>query len=81
MAANAAAGKQKRERKPKPVEGAINAKRVLVRRRRKTGKVATGHSTLAIDEITDILQLEEENQRLRKLTTGSRNQGFRSDPP
>jgi hypothetical protein len=62
-----AAGKQKRGRKRKSVEGAINAKHIPVKRGPKTVKLSTAPSTAAIDQISDLLQLEEENQRLRKL--------------
>ncbi|MGO4450485.1 transcriptional regulator [Phyllobacterium sp. TAF24] len=66
-AANVTAGKQKRGRKPKSVEGATSTRRIPVKRAPKIMKLATASSTAAVDEISDILKLEEENQRLRKL--------------
>jgi hypothetical protein len=66
-ASNAPAGKQKRGRKPKSVEGAINAKSTPTKHGPNAAKIAAAPSTAAVEEIMDILQLEEENQRLRKL--------------
>ena len=66
-ASNAAAGKQKRGRKAKADEGAMSANRAPAKRFRKTVQTATAPSTAAVDEFADLLQLEEENQRLRKL--------------
>jgi hypothetical protein len=66
-ASNAAAGKRKRGRKAKSDEGAVSAKRVPVKRASKAVQEATAPSVAAVDEFADLLQLEEENQRLRKL--------------
>ncbi|SMF60908.1 hypothetical protein SAMN02982989_1138 [Xaviernesmea oryzae] len=66
-ASNAAAGKQKRRRKAKSDEGAVSAKRVPVKRAPKAVQEATAPSVPAGDEFADLLQLEEENQRLRKM--------------
>ncbi|MGK6317323.1 transcriptional regulator [Neorhizobium sp. DT-125] len=66
-ASNAAAGKQKRGRKAKSDEGAASARRVPVKRAPKAVQEATAPSVAAVDEFADLLQLEEENQRLRKL--------------
>lgn len=63
---NAAAGKPKRERKAKPDEGATSVKRAPVKRAPKAVQAATAPSVAAVDEFADLLQLEEENQRLRK---------------
>ena len=57
---------QKKGRKTKVIEGAAVAKRAYVKRAPKTGEPATVVSS-AGDEMADLLQLEEENQRLRKL--------------
>lgn len=62
--------KQKRGRKVKPVASAATAKRVPVKRAPKavqTAPIVLTAAEAASDEMTDILQLEEENQRLRKL--------------
>lgn len=66
-ASNAAAGKQKRGRKAKPDEGAISAKRAPVKRVPTAVQTAAAPSVAAVDEFADLLQLEEENQRLRRL--------------
>ncbi|MGK9055386.1 transcriptional regulator [Neorhizobium petrolearium] len=66
-ASNAAAGKPKRGRKAKSDEGAVSAKRVPVKRAPKAVQEATAPSVAAGDEFADLLQLEEENQRLRKM--------------
>ncbi|MBY5825828.1 transcriptional regulator [Rhizobium leguminosarum] len=66
-ALNAAAGKPKRGRKAKSDEGATSAKRAPVKRAPKAVQAATAPSVAAVDEFSDLLQLEEENQRLRKL--------------
>jgi hypothetical protein len=58
--------KQKRGRKPKPVASAAAAKGPRVKREPKVVQAVPAAPT-AIDEMTDLLQLEEENQRLRKL--------------
>ncbi|UWU19163.1 transcriptional regulator [Rhizobium sullae] len=61
-ASNAAAGKPKRGRKAKSDEGVTSVKRAP-----KAVQAATAPSVAAVDEFADLLQLEEENQRLRKL--------------
>lgn len=66
-AASIIAGKQTRGRKAKPDEGTTSAKRVPVKRAPKTVSIAAAPSVAAVDGISDLLQLEEENQRLRKL--------------
>ena len=67
-ASNAAADKPKRGRKAKSEQGATTAKRVPVKRAPKAVQAATAPSVAAtVDEFADLLQLEEENQRLRKL--------------
>ncbi|MBY5756394.1 transcriptional regulator [Rhizobium leguminosarum] len=67
VASGAAAGKQKRGRKAKHDEGTPSAKRAPVKRASKAVSTAAAPSVAAVDEIADLLQLEEENQRLRKL--------------
>ncbi|MEH7876376.1 transcriptional regulator [Rhizobium laguerreae] len=67
VASGAAAEKQKRRRKAKPDEGTTSAKRAPVKRAPKAVSIAAAPSVAAVDEIADLLQLEEENQRLRKL--------------
>ncbi|MGM4985964.1 MULTISPECIES: transcriptional regulator [Rhizobium] len=68
--------KQKRGRKAKSIEGAGTAKQAPVKRAPKAVPVALAAPTApalptataeASDEMADLLQLEEENQRLRKL--------------
>jgi hypothetical protein len=66
-ASNAAAVKPKRGRKAKSDEAATSAKRTPVKRAPKAVQAATAPSVAAVDEFADLLQLEEENQRLRKL--------------
>ncbi|NKN03064.1 transcriptional regulator [Rhizobium leguminosarum] len=66
-ASNAAAVKPKRGRKAKSDEGAPSAKRAPVKRAAKAVQAAPAPSVAAVDEFADLLQLEEENQRLRKL--------------
>ncbi|TBC60733.1 transcriptional regulator (plasmid) [Rhizobium leguminosarum] len=66
-ASNATAGKQKRGRKAKSDDGATSPRRAPVKRAPRTVQAATAPSVAAVDEFTDLLQLEEENQRLRKL--------------
>ncbi|KKX33460.1 transcriptional regulator [Rhizobium sp. LC145] len=65
-ASKAAAGKQRRGRKAKSDEGATSARRAPVKRAPKAVQTATAPSVAAVDEFADLLQLEEENQRLRK---------------
>ncbi|WP_209893846.1 transcriptional regulator [Rhizobium leguminosarum] len=65
-ALSAAVGKPKGGRKAKSDEGATSAKRAPVKRAAKAVQAATAPSVAAVDEFADLLQLEEENQRLRK---------------
>ncbi|THV12339.1 transcriptional regulator [Rhizobium rhizophilum] len=58
--------KQKRGRKPKSTANATTARAPRVKPAPKVVQAAPAAST-AIDEMADLLQLEEENQRLRKL--------------
>lgn len=58
---------KRRGRKAKVIEAAPGAKRSRVSRAPKTVQTASLAPTTAIDEMADLLQLEEENQRLRKL--------------
>ncbi|WP_163874201.1 transcriptional regulator [Rhizobium laguerreae] len=67
VALGVAAEKQKRRRKAKPDERTTSAKRALVKHAPKAVPIAAAPSVAAVDEIADLLQLEEENQRLRKL--------------
>lgn len=60
-------GQRKRGRKPKALGGAATAKREPVKRAPKKEQPAALEATSAGDEMADLLQLEEENQRLRKL--------------
>ena len=66
-ASNASAGKQRRGLKPRSSEGAMGAKRAPVKRGPKAVQAETAPSPAATDEMADLLQLEEENRRLRKL--------------
>jgi len=66
-APNATAVKPKRGRKAKSDEAATSAKRAPVKRAPKAVQAATAPSVAAVDEFADLLQLEEENQKLRKL--------------
>lgn len=62
--------KKKRGRKAKSIEGAGTAKHAPVKRAPKAVPTAPALPTAAAeasDEMADLLQLEEENQRLRKL--------------
>lgn len=61
------AGQKKRGRKPKALAEAAAAHREPVKRARKNEQPAAVEATSAGDEMADLLQLEEENQRLRKL--------------
>ncbi|MBY3259646.1 transcriptional regulator [Rhizobium laguerreae] len=65
--AGVAGGVKRRGRKTKVIEAAASAKRAPVRRAPKTVQAAAPAPMTAIDEMADLLQLEEENQRLRKL--------------
>ncbi|MBY3252485.1 transcriptional regulator [Rhizobium laguerreae] len=67
LASNATSGKQKRGRKAKPDESATSARRAPIKRAPRAVQAATAPSVAAVDEFADLLQLEEENQRLRKL--------------
>ncbi|MQB07173.1 transcriptional regulator [Agrobacterium tumefaciens] len=66
-ASDAAAVKPKRGRKAKSNEGEKSAKRAPVKRAPKAVQAATAPSAATVDEFADLLELEEENQRLRKL--------------
>ncbi|WP_134102593.1 transcriptional regulator [Neorhizobium sp. R1-B] len=66
-ALNVPAGKQRRGRKAKSDGGAMSAKRGPVKRGPKAVPTVAAPSPAAIDEMADLLQLEEENRRLRKL--------------
>jgi hypothetical protein len=70
VAAEPAAGKPKRGRKPKTAATVTPAKRTPAKRAPRTVKAATAAPRAAIDEMVDLLQLEEENQRLRTLLAG-----------
>ncbi|MBY5420073.1 transcriptional regulator [Rhizobium leguminosarum bv. viciae] len=58
---------KRRGRKAKVIEATASAKRTPVRRAPKAVQTAPAAPMTAIDEMADLLQLEEENQRLRKL--------------
>jgi hypothetical protein len=58
---------RRRGRKVKAIESTASAKRAPVRRAPKAVQAAPAAPMTAIDEMADLLQLEEENQRLRKL--------------
>ncbi|MBB3646332.1 cell division protein ZapA (FtsZ GTPase activity inhibitor) [Rhizobium sp. BK619] len=58
---------RRRGRKAKAIEAAASAKRAPAGRARKAVQIAAAAPMTAIDEMEDLLQLEEENQRLRKL--------------
>ncbi|UWU31685.1 transcriptional regulator (plasmid) [Rhizobium sp. WSM1274] len=62
-----AGGVKRRGRKAKVIEAAASAKRAPVRRAPNAVQTAPAAPMTAIDEMADLLQLEEENQRLRKL--------------
>ncbi|EJT01982.1 hypothetical protein RCCGE510_25806 (plasmid) [Rhizobium sp. CCGE 510] len=62
-----AGGGKRRGPKAKVVEAVSSAKRAPVRRAPKSVQAAPAAPMTAIDEMSDLLQLEEENQRLRKL--------------
>jgi hypothetical protein len=62
-----AGGVKRRGRKAKVIEATASAKRASVRRAQKAVKAETAGPMTAIDEMADLLQLEAENQRLRKL--------------
>ena len=59
--------KQKRGRRTNSLDNAGAAKRVPVKRPPKAVQATPVVQTTPGDEISDLLQLEEENQRLRKL--------------
>lgn len=60
-------GQKKRGRKPQVTKGAAVAKRSSAKGAPKGEQTATVAATSAGDEMADLLQLEEENKRLRKL--------------
>ena len=66
-ASNAQAGKQRRGREAKSDGGVMKAKRTPVKRGPKAVQTVAVPSPAAIDEMADLLQLEEENRRLRRL--------------
>ncbi len=66
-AAEATPLKKTRGRKPKLNGDASSAKSAPVRRAPKPVPAAKAAPTISVDEMADILQLEEENKRLRKL--------------
>lgn len=67
VASSGSTGKLKRGRKAKPSDGAVAVKRAPLKRGPKPKQTPPSVHTPAVDEIADLLQLEEENQRLRKL--------------
>jgi hypothetical protein len=62
-----AGGEKRRGRKAKVIEAASSTKRGRVSRAAKAVQTASAMPMTVIDEMADLLQLEEENQRLRKL--------------
>ncbi|WP_159952351.1 transcriptional regulator [Rhizobium sp. 18065] len=66
-ASSVAAGSQKRGLKAKSGEAASSAKRAPAKRKTTPAQTVTMASTAAGDEMADLLQLEQENQSLRKL--------------
>jgi len=60
-------GEKRRGRKAKVIEAASSTKRGRVSRAAKAVQTASAVPMTVIDEMADLLQLEEENQRLRKL--------------
>ncbi|URK89552.1 transcriptional regulator (plasmid) [Rhizobium sp. RCAM05350] len=67
IASTDGAGRQKRGRKAKSVDNAGTPKRAPVKRAPREVQTAPAVPAVPNDEMADILQLEEENQRLRKL--------------
>ncbi|MBX5192613.1 transcriptional regulator [Rhizobium sp. NZLR3b] len=67
VASGVAGGRQKRGRKSKSVEAVSSAKRAPVKRATRPAQTVTMAPMAAGDEMADLLQLEQENQRLRKL--------------
>lgn len=65
--AAAAAEKPKRGRKTKAIAETVATKRAPVKAAPKTVKKAPASPAKASDDMADLLQLEEENQKLRKL--------------
>lgn len=69
-AASTAAGKRYRQtkgRKAKPNGDENSAKSAAARRAPKAAQTATAAPTAVVEEMADLLQLEEENRKLRKL--------------
>lgn len=62
-----AGGGKRRGRKAKVIEAASSTKRGRASRAPKALQTASAAPMTVIDEMADLLQLEEENQRLRKL--------------
>lgn len=60
-------GTQTKGRKPKSNGDQNSAKSTPVRRAPKAAQAATASPTAVNEEMADLLQLEEENQKLRKL--------------
>ncbi|PCK76873.1 transcriptional regulator [Rhizobium sophoriradicis] len=60
-------GRKRRGRKAKVIDAAAVVKRTPVRRAPKAVTTTSAAPMVGIDEMADLLQLEEENQRLRKL--------------
>jgi hypothetical protein len=60
-------GRQKNGRKAKAVDGTAKARRTAVKRAPKDAQAAPVVSAAVHDEMADLLQLEQENQKLRKL--------------
>ncbi|MGY5795474.1 MULTISPECIES: transcriptional regulator [Rhizobium] len=67
VALTGAGGVKRRGPKAKVTEAASSAKRPRVSRAPKAVQTASAAPMTAIDDMADLLQLEEENQRLRKL--------------
>jgi hypothetical protein len=67
LASTEGAGKQKRGRKTKLVDVVSSARRAPIKLAPRTLQTAPAVPAVPSDEIADIPQLEEENQRLRKL--------------
>lgn len=67
VAAASAPEKPRRGRKPKSDASASSAERTPVKRTATARPTPSAQPTVALDEMADLLQLEEENQRLRRL--------------
>ncbi|EUB98302.1 hypothetical protein PMI07_006616 [Rhizobium sp. CF080] len=63
-------GRQTRTRKSNPGSPSATSVRKYTRKPAvKPGKLVTGSEVLAIDELANLSELEQENQKLRKLLT------------